>query len=467
MESRRQSPMSNVTRIAIVSLVATTTFGCGRAAAQTRDATAASRVVPGVAAAAAPDSGVIPSAARIVTEADGNDDEPRDVVVRALPASPRWTRVGVGPRALRRICDLTPLGNALYTGHANTPLGSDGATILRYDPDASPHFRMAFDWNRRGQPTAGGGAGQGFLRIRSIGGRLFVPDTDPPHAGFALADGATEGYVFVSNARGEFAPPRGERFLPPTAPDASGLAGAAVLPRAYHVLDVIQFREHLYASTGSAPPRQRAWFGPSPGALHVANPRWSRWTYGIDYPFPWANGVWRLTYMVRFHGRLYAGIQDYDWRDANDYVVFTPDAGRNDLERRDVHPTRATRDGGSQTLRWYVDGDALYWITWGRDRHVHLRVTRDGDAWTEIALPDDAGAASDIVRFRGHLLVLTEWGLHEIEPSGAHAIARITAQRSPFVFNDIFCAAPLGIFRDTLYAGGQRDGALYRLDASP
>ena len=73
-----------------------------------------------------------------------------------------------------------------------------------------------------------GGAGQGFLRVHAIGGRLFVPDADPPYAGFGFVDAATEGYVFLSDRDGNFAPARGERALPPAAPDASGRPGAAV-----------------------------------------------------------------------------------------------------------------------------------------------------------------------------------------------------------------------------------------------
>jgi hypothetical protein len=36
-----------------------------------------------------------------------------------------------------------------------------------------------------------------------------------------------------------------------------------------------------------------------------------------------------------------------------------------------------------------------------------------------------------------------------------------------FRFDDVFCAAPLAVYRNELYAGGQRDGSLYRLAAAP
>src|SRR4029077_10433563 len=104
----------------------------------------------------------------------------------------------------------------------------------------------------------------------------------------------TEGYVFVSDERGIFAPARMPGHRPPPPPivgdagDAS--AGAGVVPRAYHVLDVIRFRGRYYASTGSVPPTERAWRGASPGALHVADAQgqpWARWRYELDYPWPW------------------------------------------------------------------------------------------------------------------------------------------------------------------------------------
>src|SRR6185312_2258494 len=116
------------------------------------------------------------------------------------------------------------------------------------------------------------------------------------------------------------------------------------------------------------------WNGPSPGALHRASADGARWTYEIDYPHPWQNGVWRLTYLVRFKDRLYAGIQDFDGRDPNDFVIFTPDTSVADagaksvLRREDAHPTRITRAGASGTLRWWVDTRAkparLYWLAW-------------------------------------------------------------------------------------------------------
>ncbi len=391
---------------------------------------------------------------------DGDDDPSLDQPGLALGPG-HFERVGRAPLALQRICDLTALGDALYAAHATRPLGLDGATISRFRPTDSRSLSLAFDWNRSGEPSKGGGAGQGFLRVHAIGGRLFVPDADPPYNGFGISEPGTEGFVFVSTAEGEFAKARMPGHLPPRAPDASGKAGALVLPRAYHVIDAIRFRGNWYAATGAVPPGQRAWHGASPGALLVETEFGARFTYAADYPRPYQDGVWRLTFLVRFRDRLYAGLQDYDQRDPNDYVYFAPPRERALISQEDVHAVRVTEAGTAQTLRWYADSGALYWIAWSREG-VGLRVSRDGDTWRGVPLPTDVGVPTDIVRFRGALHVLTSRALLRLDEAGPTVLARITDKRSPFELDDSFCAAPLAVFRGELYAGGQRDGALYR-----
>jgi hypothetical protein len=416
--------------------------------------------------AAVIDAGVDAAPAQL--DADG-DDDPSDTGSGEIPAEAHFEKVGRAPLSLKRICDLTPFGDALYAAHANDPLGTDGATITRYVVGAERPFTVAFDWNRPGEPTKGGGAGQGFVRVHASGGRLFVPDADPPYGGFGISEHGTEGFVYVSDPEGKFARARGEHLQPPLAPTADGGAGAAVLPRAYHVLDAIRFRGRYYATTGSVPPSERAWRGASPGALHVANASLSRWTYETDYPFPWQNGVWRLTFAVRFKDRLFAGIQDYDGREPNDYVVFAPPAASTSIGHEDTSARKVTPRGGAGTVRWYADRGSLYWITIDRGGVGALRVTKDGETWTDIALPPYAGRPSDITRFRDALVVLTEKRLFKLENDGATltAIAVLDAPKkpSPFVVDDLFCAAPLGVYKNELYAGGQRDGALYRLAA--
>ncbi|MBX3230432.1 MAG: hypothetical protein KIT84_03140 [Labilithrix sp.] len=458
-------------------VAATPTSSSDDAGPTTKQAT--SGVAPDDDAGAIADAGP-PEVAQL--DPDG-DDDPEDPGTGTAPTSGRWEKVGTPPLALTRICDLTPLHGALYAAHANQPLGTDGATITRYRPGAERPFSVAFDWNRPGEPVKGGGAGQGFVRVHAIDGRLFVPDADPPYGGLGLVDHGTEGYVFVSDDKGTFAKARAPHFRPPAAPDLSpdggARAGAGVLPRAYHVLDTIKFRGSYWASTGSVPPKQQAWRGDSPGALHRASPDGARWIYETDYPFPYKDGVWRLTYMVRFKDRLYAGIQDYNGREPNDFMYFTPD-GTSAIRHEDAHPIRVTRTGAAGTLRWWVDTRAkphrLYWLAWTKTEGIGLFVTTDGDTWSRLPIPPEAGVPTDVTRFRDAVVILTTNGLHRLEEDGTTTeIALVDPSnpdvgtradkksKSPFEVTDFFCVAPLAVLDDVLYAGGQRGGALYRL----
>lgn len=410
-------------------------------------------------------------------ETDDGDDETKERGEGKAPLVGTFTSVGSTPYSLDRICDLTAFGDSLYLAHARRPLDWDGATLQRYTEGETPAIRLAFNWNRAGEPTKGGGGGQGFLRIRRAEGRLMVPDADPPYAGFGLKDHGTEGYVFLSDQEGKFAPPSHPHARPPGLPDENGKAGAAILPRAYHVLDVIQYRGHLYASTGSVPPKERAWSGPSPGALHLADAKMQTWTYRLGYPVPYRDGVYRLTYMVRFRGRLYAGIQDYDGVDTSAYVVLEAPKEREILEQSDL---RAVSLGNSRvnTLKWYVDQDpkasanVLYWLTL-EGGNARLRRTENGDDWTIVPLPPSMGRPNDIVRFRDGLFVLGERELVRIDTPEPQVIASApevgtkSKPASAFALTDLFCQAPLAVYRNKLFAGGQKGGVLYRLDETP
>lgn len=400
-------------------------------------------------------------------EPDGNDN-PEDPGTGAVPAQITARSVGRAPGGLHRICDLTPFREALFVAASNQPLGSDGALLARFDPDAPrAKWSVAYNWNRPGQPTRGGGGGQGFLRARAIGDRLYVPDADSPYNGFGISEGGTESFVFVSDAEGRFAPPRGANLRPPAPPNAQGYFGAGVLPRAYHVLDVIKFRGGVYATTGSVPPGQRAWYGPSPGALHLADERARRWNFVVDYPFPWQNGVWRLSFAVRFKGALYAGIQDYDGRERNDYVVISPPQGVTQLSRQHISGYRISDYGATLTLRWYTDRGRLFWIGLERTGAAPLRFTEDGRRWNSVPFPANAGRVADVVRFRDALVALTEAGLWRLAdppdsaPPTLIGPAPTFDRGRAFPVNDAFCASPLAVFRNKLYAGSQHNATLF------
>lgn len=443
--------------------IAVVLVACGRSAAPPAGTARVDVVEGGVV-----DAEVEREAAALQIDVDG-DDEAQEVGEGSVPAHLSLTKVGTAPIALQRICDLASFGGALYAAHAVQPLGIDGATISKYVPGEPKPFRLVFDWNRYGEPSAGGGAGQGFLRVHPIGGRLFVPDADPPYDGFGYLDHGTEGYVFASDPSGVFAKAIGEHRRPPLAPGLDGGAGAMVLPRAYHVLDVIRYRGAMYASTGSVPPKERAWSGPSPGALHRApDGSLARLDYVVGYPADASADVWRLTFLVRFQDRLYAGIQEYYPREPNDYVVFEPPPDVKLIAPEHMRAVRAAglgTNGGAQTLRWYADAKthALYWIAASRAGGITLRVTHDGDSWELVSLPAGAGQPTDVVRFRDALVVLTERGLYRLDGATPIELARWDDPKV-FAATDFFCVAPLAVFGGALYAGGQNGGALYRFE---
>lgn len=381
------------------------------------------------------------------------------------------------------MCDLTPFQGRLFAALARRPLGSDGAVVAEYSPETQK-VSSAFDWNRRGEPTTGGGGGQGFLRVRSIGERLYVPDADPPYGGLGVADHGTEGYVFLSDSAGAFPPPR--------APHARIPAGTAVLPRAYHVFDVAEFRGVLYASTGAVPPSEPAWTGSAPGALLAAPTTPSaasasaRWTFALGYPrrakkgtYLYEDGVWRLTYLTVFRDELYAGIQDYDGRSSADFIRVAPPAGRSTLQDDDAVPVHVTTSGAAATLRWYVDefenSGTLYWISTGGGDGGTLRKSVDGRTWTTISLPAPLGRPTDVRRVLrtatspGHLLVLGENGIAELAGGAVTLVSGVDeglldkiydakqkkkVSKSPFEISDLLCVSPLAELNGVVYLGG-------------
>ena len=468
---------SDVRRVFIALALA----ACDKPAAAPHDS-ASSVSDSGSDSASVSDSGSVPEAAAAAQIDPDGDDDPEDPGTGVRPTSGKFTRVGRTWLSLSRVCDLTVFDGALYGAHAYAPLGVDGATITKYEHAsesaragdagrATNKFSVAFDWNRPGEPAGGGGAGQGFVRVHAFSQKLWVADADPPYDGFGIVDQGTEGYVFVSDEHGVFAkaqnPAKADEtertkkvhFRPPKT--------AIIIPRAYHDIDVIHFRGKTWASTGSVPPTERAWHGSSPGALNALDEEKNRFQYVVGYPSDANSDVWRLTYMVRFKDKLYAGIQEYYPRETNDFVVF---------DGTTLEGKRVTHGGGAETLRWYADRGSLYWITIDKDGHGALRVTRDGETWREIALPSTAGRPADVVRFRDGLVVLAQHALMKLDVDGPAEGGTSQARTSTlttiatwddkklFAVDDIYCAPPLAVYDGDLYAGSQKDGALYRFE---
>ena len=392
---------------------------------------------------------------------DGNDET--EAATATLPERPRFVKVGRHWSALTRVCDFGVRNGVLFMSHATAPLGYTGATITRYDPREKTPFALVFDWNRAGEPETGGAGGQGFLRLRDIGGRFYVPDADPPYLGLGIGFGV-EGYVFSSDDAGKFERVGSPGHRPPRAPTPER-GGAILLPGAIHVLDVIRFRGKLYASTGAVvPPKATA--SRSPGVLFVEGAKPDRWDVAYAYDGAKGESAVRLGYMTRFRDRLYAAISPLYGIDRNDYVVLAPPRDAVALAPEHARAVQITRSGGAHTLRWYADRGRLYWITLGADGG-ELWVTEDGDHWQSVTLPADVGRPTDVLRAGERLLVMAERALVELQKSGPVVLAKVDAAKSPFAVDDGYCAAPLVAFQNQIFVGDQRRGALWTLESSP
>lgn len=384
---------------------------------------------------------------------NGTPDDPGPPLT---PTPGHFERVGRHWGSLTRICDLQPFGAALYAVHGTKPLGWDGASITRYAPDEKPAFGMAFDWNRPGEPSKGGGAGQGFLRLRNLRARLFAPDADPPYLGLGVQSGV-EGYVFVSDENGRFASARQPGHRPPRAASIDR-AGVALVPDAYHLFDVIEYQGRVYASSGARGPA-----GSAPGALMVSSDGFD-FAVGPTFPEKSGEAAWRLTYMVRFRDALLTGVEVLGAR-GPDYVRWQKSPAEPELTSAHATPMYLTPSGGRATLRWYAHGHRLYWVTLGAGG-AELNVS-DGVGWSTVELPSGAGAPLDLAQFGGALVLLTEHRLLALGEQGQLVELARLPDRTPFVLSDHYCAAPLAVFQGQLYAGGQRKGELYRFVPDP
>ncbi len=392
---------------------------------------------------------------------DGNDEVAEPAI--AVPERPRFAKVGRHWSALHRVCDFAVRSGTLLMAHATAPLGYTGATVTRYDPKQKEAFALLFDWNRPGEPETGGAGGQGFLRLRDIGGRIYVPDADPTYLGLGVAFGV-EGYVFSSDPTGRFERVGRPGHRPPRAPTAER-GGTILLPGAIHVFDVIRFRGKLYASSGAVvPPKATA--TRSPGVLFVEGDKPDRWQVAHAYEGARGESAVRLGYMTRFKDRLYVAVSPLYGIDRHDYLVVAPPKDATALAPEHVRAVQVTDSGGAHTLRWYADRGRLYWITIGGDGG-QLRVTADGERWDLVTLPPDAGRPTDVLRVGEQLLVMAERALLELTPKGLAVLARVEEKKSPFAIDDGYCAAPLAAFDGRIFVGDQRRGALWALEARP
>jgi hypothetical protein len=386
----------------------------------------------------------------------------------ALATTPhlRWQRIDPPAGAHAITCDLVEFRGGLVVASAAQPIELDGARLLRYQPDAG--WTTLLDWDRGGAAgVTHEVGGQGITRVRVIGDRLWATDADAPaYGGFGLTSARFEDYVFVSDAGGQFAPLTvGDQ--PP--------AGTRLVPWAFHALDVIGYRGAIVVSGGSVDLERRG--GTSfPGALFAGPLAGGELTPRC---FPGAGaavGVVRTTSMVRFRGRLYAGLQNNERRLRWDLAVWTGDP--LDPATPPAVVARVSAEGGLVTRRFAIDAGApdrparaLYWIAGrpgpaGRGGGGVWR-SDDGKRFTPVPLPPGAGAPQDLVIVDGVHWLLTRAGLYRAHPGQAWRQVAAAPAGDPFGRGDTFCSAPLVAGLDGLWAGSTRDGALYRVVAAP
>ncbi|MBL4846031.1 MAG: hypothetical protein JKY65_10935 [Planctomycetes bacterium] len=128
----------------------------------------------------------------------------------ALPQS--LVDLGAPTGGLPVISDLVSFGDKIWMLESLDPLGQFGAKVFTFDPISGDFTQVLSD------PTS-----QGYLRGKVIGGKLFVPDSDP--------NGLAPGIVHVWDS--------------PTASPR-----ATVVDQAVHSFDVVELQGQIYVSGG-------------------------------------------------------------------------------------------------------------------------------------------------------------------------------------------------------------------------
>ena len=326
-----------------------------------------------------------------------------------LPPSDGFVRVGTPSSQQRVIPDLEVFRGRLYVATSTNPLMQQGASLWSTQDGST--FERLID-----QPTS-----EGFLRVRALGGMLFVPEADPP--------GYEGGRVWISRD--------GKRFTPTT------------VPGVVHSYDVADFAGHLLSSNGAAD---------GSGGLFRWSPDQETWSRIAEA------GSRRLQYMVEYRGRLYVA-KTLSGTPA-DFLVWSDDLAAPPQISKDVVP------GEAHTWRWYVSGrNRLFWSHWSAEGGHEVRYTDDGESWALVPELSDQ-FASDFAELDGHLYVLTASGLWG---SRDHArFEQLIASTGPFPFAPVVDEARMNVeamasmasYRDALWCGSSRNGSLYRVEFS-
>ena len=341
------------------------------------------------------------------------------------------------------VCDLVGFSSALYVSHATDVIDRTGARVHRYDPTlpAGQRWSLAFDYDQPGRH----GGGQGFPRVRAIGGRVLAVDGDSTSAGFfGVSDEWLETYVFRSDYQGQFQAIGPQRRAP---------AGLLAAPMAFHLFDIIDYRGLLVVSGGTMDGRRRypagLWLGT--GDDRVLERR---------HVMGHGHGVVRSTYMHRYRGRLYIGFQNNEKRVPFDLAVIEGDPATHAPRL-----ARATEHGGWMTRRFASGKGVLYWVASAKSkgRPASLFVSNDGIEFSQVDLPVSAGVPQDVVVSDRGAYVLTTKGLYLGNRTGPYAQVAPAPPGDPFGHFEEFCSAPMAQFGEHLVAGSTRDGRVYAI----
>lgn len=459
MQAPSRSYLAACACAASLALAAT---GCGSGSGP---ASGASKGKPGA------DNGEV--VVELVGTATGRDPNGVDAPDDPAAFGPRMVQLASSPRARfvplpdppasahPLVCDLLAFSGDLYVSHAIDPLDRSGARIHRLRPPApgpdagSPDWQRAswelvFDWDRGGRPDdpyARGG--EGFTRLRVLSGTIFAPDADSPGPeSFAVTGAWIENLVLRSLPDGSF-PPLADRP-----------AGALIQPWSYHAFDIIEYHGSWVVTGGVVNPDPRKG-GRYPAGLWVGRKNGD--VLALRHLFAGGSGVARSTYLHRFAGRLYIGLQNNRRKLPYDLAVLSGDPAAADSQ---VEVIAITPGRGYLTRSMVSTDSSLYWLgeRYKRGPHALMR-TDDGARFRAVALPSDVGAVQDmVIDNRGIRYLLTRRALLRSQGSDDRfeVLARAPAS-DPFGRYDGFCGARLIAVGDALIAGSLRDGRLYHL----
>jgi formylglycine-generating enzyme len=349
--------------------------------------------------------------AMVGTDPDGEDDgETGPLPALAMATRVEWVPAPPPPEGTYpKVCDLRGHHGSIYVSHLTKALQVDGAQVHRYD---------AAGWTRIHENQ-----GEGISRLRVIGGRLYAVDTEAP----GLGGGRLEDYLYI-----------GDR-----------LEETRVLPEAIHAFDVAAYRGVLVVTGGTIPMSGAfSWRrGPFPGGIWVGDTTFARTATvgGLE------DGVVRTTFLHRFRGQLFVGLQNNEDRIGFDLVVLGADLSRP--SRRKV-----TAEGGWMTRRFASGRGTLWWVATKQGRAALWR-SRDGETFVREVVP---GQVQDVAVAGDEVYVLSTAGLFRREGERLVAVGGVPPG-DPFGAWDAFCSAPLEIAAGGLWAGSLRDGRLWQV----